>query len=96
MLVLCFLGVFFAVVNLVVNHFWQNKWFGIFPILSYVCCLPFTLSCFYDVAWRAETGDIGGLLDIYPGIVNGFILLFGVITIFNVAALFLKGKGDLS
>ena len=96
MLILCFLGVFFAVVNLVVNHFWQKKWFGIFPILSYVCCLPFTLSCFYDVARRAETGDIGGLLDIYPDIVNGFILLFGVITIFNVAALFLKGKGDLT
>lgn len=95
MLLLCFAGVFLAVVNLVVNHFWPKRWFDLLPVLSYVCCLPFTLSCFYDVERRVVTGDISGLLDIYPDIVNGFILLFGVITVFNVAAIFLKGKGRL-
>ena len=95
MLALCFLAVLLALVNLVLNHFWQKKWFGILPILSYVCCLPFTMSCFYDVARRAEIGDIGGLLDIYPDIVNCFLLLFGAVTVLNVVALFLNGKGEL-
>lgn len=90
---LCILAVFLAAANLVFNHFWQKKWFGIFPILSYLCLLPFLLDCFYDVARRAEVGDISGLLDIYPGIARGFILLFAVITVLNVVALLLKGKG---
>lgn len=92
-LALCILAVFLAVANLVCNHFWEQKWFGIFTILSYLCPLPFLLDCFYDVACRAEVGDISGLLDIYPGIAKGFILLFAVITVLNVAALLLKGKG---
>ena len=92
-LAMCVLAVVIAVVNLVLNHFWQKRWFGIFPILSYLCPLPFLFSCFYDVADRAECGDISGLLDIYPAITNGFLLLFGVITVCNVAALLLKGKG---
>ena len=92
-LALCILAVFLAMANLVLNHFWQKKWFGIFPILSYLCPLPFLMDCFHDVARRAEAGDISGLLDIYPGIGNGFVLLFGVVTVLNVAALLLKGKG---
>lgn len=92
-LALCILSVFLAVTNLVLNHFWQKKWFGVLTILSYLCPLPFLLLCFYDVAHRAEVGDISGLLDIYPGIARGFILLFAVITVLNVAALLLKGKG---
>ena len=80
---------------MVVSHFWQKRWFGIFPILSYVCPIPFMVDCFYDVAGRAEIGDIEVLLDVYPGIANGFLLLFGVITVMNVIALFLTGKGRL-
>ena len=95
LVLLCISSIFFAIVNLVVNHFWQRKWFGIFPILSYVCPVPFLTSCFYDMAHRVEVGDISGLLDIYPGITGGFLFLFGVVTVLNVAALFLNGKGEV-
>ena len=92
-LALCVLAVFIAVVNLVLNHFGHKRWFGIFPILSYLCPLPFLFHCFYDVADRAASGDISGLLDIYPAITGNFLLIFGAVTLFNVAALLLKGNG---
>ncbi len=94
-IVLCILAVLLAAANVVLNHFWQKKWFGIFGILSYLCPLPFLLSFFYDVADRAQKRDISGLLDIYPGVAKGFILLFGIITAFNLIALLMKGKSRL-
>ena len=95
-LFLCILAVFLAAANVVLNYFWQKKWFGIFAILSYLCPLPFLFSFFYDVAERTQTGDIAGLLDIYPGVARGFILLFAVITVFNLIALLLKGNGRVN
>ena len=92
-IVLCVLAVFLAAANMVLNHFWQKKWFSIFTILSYLCPLPFLLSFFYDVATRAQSGDIAGLLDVYPGVARGFILLYAVVTAFNLIALLLNGKG---
>ena len=94
-IMLCILAVFFAVASVVLNHFWQKKWFGVFTILSYLCPLPFLLSFFCDVADRTQKGDIAGLLDVYPGVARGFILLFAVITVFNLIALLLKGRGRL-
>ena len=94
-IVLCILSVFLAVANVVLNHFWQKKWFGIFAILSYLCPLPFLFSFYYDVADRVQSGDISGLLDIYPGVARGFMLLFAVVTAFNLIALLLKGRGRL-
>ena len=94
-IMLCILAVFLAAANVVLNHFWQKKWFGIFTILSYLCPLPFLFSFFYDVANRAQSGDIAGLLDIYPGVARGFMLLYAVITAFSLIALLLKGKGRL-
>ena len=91
-LMLCVLAVVLAVANTAINLFWPGKWPDILPILSYLCPLPFTFHCFYDVADRVQAGDISGLLDIYPAITNGFILLYGTITVFNLAALLLKGK----
>ena len=92
-IVLCVLAVFLAMVNVVLNHFWQKKWFGIFTILSYLCPLPFLLNFFYDVAEKTQKGDIAGLLDVYPGVARGFILLYAVVTAFNLIALLLNGKG---
>ena len=94
-IVLCIMAVLLSAANVVLNHFWQKKWFGIFTILSYLCPLPFLLSFFYDVAGRAERGDISGLLDVYPGAARGFMLIFAVVTVFNLIALLLKGKGRI-
>lgn len=94
--IICFslLAGLLALVNLIVNYFWKKRWFGLLPILSYLCCAAAMISSYYDVAWRAEKGDISGLLDIYPGIGNGFLMLVGVVTVLHVIALLMKGRGN--
>jgi len=94
-LVLCILAVFIGVIHLVISFFWQKKWFAFLPMASYLCLVPFVMNTYDDVARRAQTGDISGLLDIYPGIGNGFLFLVGVVTVLHVVALLLKGKGNL-
>lgn len=86
-LILCVLAVFIGVIHLVISHFRQKKWFAFLPMASYLCLVPFVMNTFHDVARRAQTGDIGGLLDIYPGIGNGFLMLVGVITVLHGIAL---------
>lgn len=68
---------------------------GLLPILSYLCCAGGMISCFYDVAWRTQKGDISGLLDIYPDITGGFLLVLGAVTVFNLLALVVKGRGKV-
>jgi len=94
-LILCIAAVWIGVIHLVISHFWQKKWFALFPVVSYLCCVPFVINCFHDVSRRVEAGDISGLVDIYPGIGNGYLMLIGVITVLHVIALLLKGKGEL-
>ena len=84
-----------AVANLLVSYFWPNKWAGLLPILSYVSFGAAVLSAFYDVAPRAEAGDSSGLLDIYPAIVSNYVLVLAVVTVFNVLALAVKGRGKV-
>lgn len=96
MLIICCLGAgVLSVLNLLVSYFWDKRWVGLLPILSYLCCAAGMIDCFYDVARRAQAGDIGGLLDIYPNITGGFILVLGAVTVFNVLALAVKGRGKL-
>lgn len=92
LIVFCLLAGLLALVNLIVNYFWKKRWFGLLPILSYLCCAAAMISSYYDVAWRAEKGDISGLLDIYPAISNGFILVLGVVTLLNIGALLLSKR----
>ena len=93
-LLLCIVALFLGAVHLVVSHFWQKKWFALLPMASYLCLVPFVINTYHDVAWRAEKGDIGGLLDIYPAIGNGFLALVIAVTVLHGAALLLKGKGN--
>ena len=94
-LFLCIAAVFIGVIHLVISHFRQKKWFALLPMASYLCLVPFVMNTFHDVAQRAETGDISGLLDIYPGIGNGYLALVVVVTVLHGIALLLRGKGNL-
>ena len=63
MLILCCLAAgALAVLHLIIGYFWDKKWLGLLPILSYLCCAVGMMTCFYDVARRAQSGDISGLL----------------------------------
>lgn len=96
MLILCCLAAgMLAVLNLIIGYFWDKKWLGLLPILSYLCCAVGMMTCFYDVARRAQSGDISGLLDIYPDITGGFVLVLGAVTVFHLLALLVRGKGEL-
>ena len=96
MLILCCLAAGgLAVLHLIIGYFWDKKWLGILPILSYLCIAGGMMTCFCDVARRAQTGDISGLLDIYPDITGSFVLVLGAVTVFHLLALLVRGKGEL-
>ena len=96
MLILCCLAAgALAVFHLIIGYFWDKKWLGLLPILSYLCCAVGMMTCFYDVARRAQSGDISGLLDIYPDITANFVLVLGAVTVFHLLALLVRGKGTL-
>lgn len=94
-LLLCVAALFIGVIHLVISHFRQKKWFALLPMASYLCLVPFVMNTFHDVARRAETGDVSGLLDVYPGIGSGFLALVIAVTGLHGIALLLKGKGNL-
>lgn len=82
-LIFCPAAVIFAIINL---GWRKNLW----VILSWICCsLPMALSMF-DINRRIASGDISGIMDIYPTLANIYLIVLALVTLLNVLAIVKK------
>lgn len=82
-LILCPLAVILALVSFVRK---QTAW----VMLSYFCCsLSMALSIF-DINKRVATGDMVGVMDIYPTLANIYLIVLAFVTFMNVVAMIKK------
>lgn len=65
---------------------------AICTVAGYVCCAIPVIYVFLDIKQRAAAGDLSGIMGIYPTMAVADGVLFGIVTIINVLAYFIRRR----
>ena len=78
-IIFCPAAVIFAFVELM-----RRRGFGWAGMLSVLCCFVFLLGALWDILSRLDTGDMAGVMDIYPTMSLVYLLTLAVVTAVNL------------
>lgn len=78
------MSIFFAILSYV-NE--KNKNRRILSIFSFVCLIIPLILSIHDINDRINSNDIGGIMDIYPTMVQILVVVFITILIFNILSI---------
>ena len=79
-LILCLAAIIFAIIAAIKKY----RKFNVLVVLSYVCYSLAILYSLYDMITRVNSNDIAGILDIYPIMIIGYLIV--IVTVLNLYA----------
>ena len=87
-LILCPAAILFSVIAAIRKRGNSN----ILVVISFICCLLPIIFSIYDILDRINKNDIDGIIDIYPSMNATYLVVFGIVTAFNLYWALKKGQ----